>query len=88
MQDWTVVEPKDQERIWEVAVALMARGPEDEGPQSLEEALQRACAEYYAAQRALRRGLRFYVAEGEAQHLRQVRVLENGTWVEEKAKGQ
>jgi hypothetical protein len=86
MDDWIAVEPKDQERIWQVATALLSQGPQAGGPATLEEALQRACAEFYAARRALTKGVRFYVVEGGEQHLRKVRVLENGTWVNERAK--
>jgi hypothetical protein len=87
MEEWIVVDPKDQERIWDVALALLARGPGQGGPETLEQALQRGCAELYAARLSLKKGLRFYMEDEEGEkHLRRVRVLENGSWVNEKAK--
>lgn len=86
MDEWIVIEPKDQERIWEVAMALLSQGEGQGGPASLEVALQRAATEYYAALKALRRGVRFYAIVGGEQEMRQIRVLENGTWVQERAK--
>lgn len=86
MDEWIVVEPKDQERIWDVAMALLAQGEGVGGPPSLEVALQRAATEYFAASNALRRGVRFYMLVGGEQEMRQIRVLENGTWVQERVK--
>ena len=86
MDDEWIVDVKDQERIWRVATALMSRGPTDGGPASLEHALQQACAELFAARSALRRGVKFYVMMEGKQKLRQIRALENGTWVQERAK--
>ena len=83
MDDWTVVEPKEQERIWEVAMALLASGQ----TMTLEESVQRACAEYYATQTRLQRGLKFWVHDEDGQEqLRRVRTLENRSWVNERAK--
>lgn len=79
--DWTPIEPKDQDRIWSVALALLGRSQ-----MSLPEALQAACAEFYGAERALRKGVKFYVLEGDEQVLRKVRELEQGTWVYERAR--
>lgn len=81
MSDWTVIEKKDQDRIWDVATALMARSE-----LSLVEALQRACTEYYGAERALKRGIKFWDLDGEEQVLRRIRELENGTWVNERSR--
>ena len=87
MDTWNIIEPREQDRIWAVALALLARGPAQGGPATLEEALQRACAEFFDARRALQRGLKFYVLEDGEEHLRRVRLLENGTWINESAKG-
>lgn len=81
MESWNVIEPKEQERIWDVALALLARS--DDPPANLTEALQRACAEYFAARQALTKGVRFYVLEAGEERVRRVRELENGTWVDE-----
>lgn len=81
MSDWTVIDKKDQERIWDVALALMARSE-----LTLPEALQHACSEFYGAERALRKGIKFYTVDGEEQVLRRVRELENGTWVNERSR--
>ena len=86
MDEWIVIEPKEQERIWDVAMALLAQGEAQGGPASLEVALQRAAAEYYAASKSLRRGVRFYALVAGEQEMRQIRVLENGTWVQERVK--
>lgn len=86
MEDWTVIEPKDHDRIWQVALALLSQGPQQGGPATLQEALQRACAEFFSARGALRKGLRFFVIENGEETLRRVRVLENGSWVNEPAK--
>ncbi|TVQ94082.1 MAG: hypothetical protein EA397_02935 [Deltaproteobacteria bacterium] len=85
MENWTVIEPKDQDRIWSIALALMSQSPQQGGPTTLVEALQRACAEYYAARKALFKGLRFYEFEDGEEQLRRVRGLENGTWIKEKS---
>ncbi|MFK7927940.1 MAG: hypothetical protein AB8H79_07110 [Myxococcota bacterium] len=83
MQEWTVVEPKDQERIWEIAMALLASAQVT----TAQEALQRAFAEFYATQTALQRGLKFWVLdENGDEQLRRVRTLENKSWVNERAK--
>lgn len=84
MEDWTVIEPKDQERIWDIALALLSRPPVQGGPSTLEDALQRACAEFYAARQALVRGLRFYEVVDGVEELRRIRGLENGTWIKER----
>lgn len=81
MSGWTVIEPKDQERIWGVALAIMSRREI-----SLAEALQIAAAEFYAADRSLKRGIKFYVMEDGEQALKRIRELENGTWVNERAR--
>ena len=80
MEPWTPIEPKDQEQIWDVAMAILARREI-----TLTEALQAACAEFYGAHSALRRGIKFYVVKDGEQQLRRVRELENGTWVNERA---
>jgi len=79
--EWTPIEPKDQERIWAIALAILGRSQ-----LSLAEALQAACAEFYGADKALTKGIKFYVVEDGEQVLRRVRELENGTWVNEKAR--
>ena len=87
MDDEWIVDPRDQERIWDIATALLSRSPAEGGPPGpLERALQQAAAEFFAARKALRRGVKFYVVQDGQQKLRQVRSLENGTWVQEKAK--
>lgn len=81
MSDWTVIEKKDQERIWDIAMALMSRSEI-----SLAEALQRGCTEFYGVEHAMRRGIKFYALENGEQTLRRLRELENGTWVSERAR--
>ena len=82
MDAWNVIDAKDQDRIWALAVALVGNGSSP----TLTDALQRACAEFFAAERALQKGLKFLVLEEGEEKVRRVRVLENGTWDDEPAR--